>query len=74
MKRTKDRNWEYVQENLAKVDSLIHWSQNSNKAKHPKHIFEKYRIYLAGLQEVYRNWAQLPQSKTLARILHRTIE
>ena len=34
-----------------------------------RHIFEKYGIDLAGLQEVCVNWAQLPASKTLAQIL-----
>ena len=42
------------------VNSLANWSKESNKAGRLKHIFEKYSIDAAGLQEVCMNWAQLP--------------
>ena len=35
------------------VNSLAHWSQESNKAERLKYIFEKYSIDSAGLQEVH---------------------
>ena len=56
------------------VNSLAHWSKESNKAERLKHIFEKYSIDAAGLQEVCMNWGQLPPSLTLAQILCRTVE
>ena len=37
------------------VNSLTHWSQESNKAERLKQIFEKYSIDAAGLQEVCMN-------------------
>ena len=39
------------------VNSLAHWSRESNKAERHKHIFKKYSIDSAGLQEVCMNWA-----------------
>ena len=39
-----------------------------------KHIFKKYSIDAAGLQEVCMNWAQLPLSLTLAQMIQRTVE
>ena len=56
------------------VNSLAHWSRESNKAERLKYIFEKYSIDAAGLQEVCMNWAQLPSPMTLAQILRRTVE
>ena len=56
------------------VNSLTHWSQESNRAESLKHIFKKYSIDSAGLQEVCMNWAQLPPSMTLAQILRRIVE
>ena len=37
------------------VNSLTHWSQKNNKAERLKHIFEKYNIDSAALQEVCMN-------------------
>ena len=51
------------------MNSLAHWSRESNKAERLKHIFKKYSIDSAGLQEVCMNWAQLPLPLTLAQIL-----
>ena len=56
------------------VNNLAHWSRGSNKVERLKHIFEKYSIDAAGLQEVCMNWAQLPPSLTLAQIVCRTVK
>ena len=56
------------------VNSLAHWSRESNKVERLTHIFEKYRTDSTGLQEVCMNWAQLFPSMTLAQILQRTVE
>ena len=56
------------------VNSLAHWSRESNKAKRLKNIFETYSISSTGLQDVCINWAQVPPSLTLAQIFQRTME
>ena len=54
------------------INRLAHWSRDSNKAERLKHIFEKYKINSAGLQEVCMTWVQLYPSTTLFRTLQRT--
>jgi hypothetical protein len=49
------------------LNSLFYWSRDCNKAERLKHIFKKYKINSAGLQEVYMNLTHLPPSKTLAQ-------
>ena len=70
-----DRSWKSNTEDKDDItflsvntNSPAHWSRESNKAEHLKHIFEKYRIDSAEFQEVYMNWAQLPTFKSLAQI------
>ena len=58
----------------ANINSLAYWSRYSNKAERLKHIFAKYGIDSAGLQEVCINWAQVPASKTLAQMLRNAAE
>ena len=55
------------------MNSLVHWSRESKKVERLKHIFKKYSIDAAGLQEVCMNWAQVPPLLTLAQILRRTV-
>ena len=56
------------------VNSLAYWSKHCNKAERLKYLFDEYGVDTAGLQEVCVNWAKLPPSKTMAKILRNNAE
>ena len=56
------------------INSLSHWSKNSNKAARLRHIIQEYGVDSVGLQEVCVNWEKLPPSKSLAESLREKVE
>ena len=56
------------------INSLTYWSKERNNTAQMRHVFQKYGVDSASLQEVCMNWAKVLQSKSLANSLRGTVE